>query len=96
MKGRFKVKTTKIKKGSGGNRATNILDNANNCLTYKSIENYNPVWLINDLVLKNTLVSFYGMPGSGKSLTTLFLAINLLKSGAVKKVYYIDGLSCNT
>ena len=90
MKGRFKVKTTKIKKGSGENRATNILDNANNCLTYKSIENYNPVWLINDLVLKNTLVSFYGMPGSGKSLTTLFLAINLLKSGAVKKVYYID------
>ena len=85
------MKDAKNKKGSATNRAkTNILDNISNYLTYKDIENYNPVWLINDLVLKNTLVSFYGMPGSGKSLTTLFLAINLLKNNAVKKVYYID------
>lgn len=67
-----------------------FLQNSNKRLSHIDLKYYNPKWLIPNFILKNTLVSFYAMPGSGKSITSLFLGLYLLKNNQINKIYYID------
>ncbi|WP_096015714.1 AAA family ATPase [Campylobacter lanienae] len=66
------------------------LENSNLLLTPKDIADYNPKWLINGFAESNKLISLYAMPGSGKSLTALYLAVYMLENETIKKVIYID------
>ncbi|CZE47788.1 AAA family ATPase [Campylobacter geochelonis] len=66
------------------------LERSNLLLTPKDIADFNPKWLINGFVETNKLISLYAMPGSGKSITALYLAIHMLEIGAIKKVIYVD------
>jgi hypothetical protein len=59
-------------------------------LTPKDIADFNPKWLINGFVETNKLISLCAMPGSGKSLTALYLAVHMLENQAIKKVIYVD------
>jgi hypothetical protein len=59
-------------------------------LTLKDIADFNPKWLINGFVETNKLISLCAMPGSGKSLTALYLAVHMLENQAIKKVIYVD------
>ncbi|MFW5607204.1 MAG: AAA family ATPase [Campylobacter hyointestinalis] len=66
------------------------LDFSNKRLNCDDLTNYTPKWLIPNFILKNTLISFYAMPGSGKSITALFLGAYLLANNLISKIYYID------
>lgn len=66
------------------------LENSNLLLTPKDIADYNPKWLINGFAESNKLISLYAMPGSGKSLTALYLAVYMLENKVIKKVIYVD------
>ena len=66
------------------------LENSNLLLNAKDIANYNPKWLIKGFAETNKLISLYAMPGSGKSLTTLYLAMHMLDNDVIKKVIYVD------
>lgn len=59
-------------------------------LTPNQLSNYNPKWLIKGFVETNKLISLYAMPGSGKSLTALYLSVYMLESGVINKVIYVD------
>lgn len=59
-------------------------------LTPETLRNYSPRWLINGFAESNKLISLYAMPGSGKSLTALYLSTYMLDSGVINKVIYID------
>lgn len=66
------------------------IEKSNLVLTPKVIADYNPKWLINGFIETNKLISLYAMPGSGKSITALYLSMHMLDIGAVKKVIYVD------
>ena len=66
------------------------LDHSNLSLSTKYISDYMQKRLISNFIEANKLICFYAKAGNGKSITALFLAVYLLKIGAVKKVYYID------
>ncbi|MCR4942068.1 MAG: AAA family ATPase [Campylobacter sp.] len=66
------------------------LENSNLLLTPKDIADYNPKWLIKGFIEANKLISLYAMPGSGKSITALFLATHMLEIGVINKVIYVD------
>lgn len=66
------------------------LSKSNLSLDKNYIANYIQRWLISNFIEANKLICFYAKAGNGKSITTLFLALYLLKINAVKKVYYID------
>lgn len=66
------------------------LEKSNLILSYKDIADYNPRWLINGFSEANKLISLYAMPGSGKSLTALYLAVYMLEKEVIKKVIYLD------
>ena len=51
------------------------IENSNLVLQPKDIADYIPKWLINGFAESNKLISLYAMPGSGKSLTALYLAV---------------------
>ena len=59
-------------------------------LTPEALRDYSPRWLISGFVENNKLISLYAMPGSGKSLTALYLSAYMLDSGVISKVIYID------
>ena len=59
-------------------------------LTTETLRNYKPKWLIKGFIENNKLISLYAMPGSGKSLTALYLAVYMLDSGVISKVIYVD------
>lgn len=59
-------------------------------LTPEMLRDYNPKWLIKGFVESNKLISLYAMPGSGKSLTALYLAVYMLDSSVINKVIYVD------
>lgn len=66
------------------------LEQSNLLLTPKDISDFSPKWLINGFAESNKLISLYAMPGSGKSLTALYLATHMLEKEAIKKVIYVD------
>lgn len=66
------------------------LKNSNLLLTAEDLANYNPRWLINGFSEANKLISLYAMPGSGKSLTALYLAVYMLEKEVIKRVDYLD------
>lgn len=66
------------------------IEKSNQILTPQDIENYKPKWLIKGFVETHKLISLYAMPGSGKSLTALYLATYMLDCGVINKVVYVD------
>ncbi|MDL0089981.1 AAA family ATPase [Campylobacter gastrosuis] len=71
------------------NQKLNI-EMSNLVLTPKDLADYKTEWLINGFAERNKLISLYAMPGSGKSITALYLAIYMLEIKAIKKVIYLD------
>lgn len=66
------------------------IEKSNLVLTAKDIADYKPKWLIKGFTEANKLISLYAMPGSGKSLTALYLATYMLDKKVINKVIYVD------
>lgn len=66
------------------------LDNFEKRLRPNDIKDYTVKWLMDGFILQNTLISFYAMPGNGKSILALHLSLELLRRNVISKVYYID------
>ena len=60
-------------------------------LTAQDIREYTQEWLINDFIVKPSLVNIFASGGAGKSYFTLHLATWLLSAQKTSKVFYFDG-----
>lgn len=56
----------------------------------KELENLEFEWLIDDFLVKQTLVMIYAGAGSGKSYFMLYLSKYLLDSNKINRIIYFD------
>ena len=84
------MNTQEVAPHNAGLKGLDRLEHSSQLVNHLDLVNYNPKWLIPSFIPKNTLISFYAMPGSGKSITAIFLAVYLLRNKIVDRVCYID------
>ena len=55
------------------------------------IANFNPVWLIDDFLMEQSITTIYATGGSGKSFLALVLGVWLLDAQKINRLIYLDG-----
>lgn len=55
------------------------------------IANFNPVWLIDDFLMEQSITTIYATGGSGKSFLALVLGVWLLDAQKISRLIYLDG-----